>query len=92
MQIHAVFIGRAFGIDLHEQIAGRNDPRFVFAENVLPVLAKNFKVFLGEYFGKALIEFRQVGMGLLFGSGQLGSIVGGEDESTPNMTIGRVFG
>ena len=91
VQIDPTLIRRAFGIDFHEQIPGGNDPGFIFAEYVLPMLAKDFKVLEGENFGKALIELRQLIMGRFFAASQLGSIVGGENECAPDMTICRVF-
>ncbi len=41
----------AFGVDLHEEIAGWNDPRFVFAKDVLLVLTEDFEMLEGKYFG-----------------------------------------
>ena len=44
VQIDTAIVRRAFGVNFHEQIPGRNDPGFILTEDVLPVLAEDFEV------------------------------------------------
>jgi len=71
MEIQPLIFSRTFRVNFHEQILGRNDPRFIFSKYILPVLAEDFEVFIRKHLGKTLVEFGQIGVLRFLASGQL---------------------